>query len=341
MNNDLKKYIKKTLLFTIPFIGFVFLYIYLDPFLVIGHYNNYYEARKGHLSLNHGLVGTRNLDNHYDQYRWNSFLFGNSRARYWRIEDWEKALGPGNIGYHYDAHSETLFGITKKIQYLDTKGVDIKNALLVIDKSVLRETKSSDVHVFIVPPELVNNSNLLKFHYVNFSAFADYNFLKTYWEKEDSISTEQLVTGEYFDYDYSKNEITQNRIESLIEQGEYYTQDLYQRIFEGKQYPNYPSRVYIESKQLELLNEISRIFKKHNTQCKIVISPLYEQSKINAQDIETLKSIFGEGNVFDYSGANDYTNDYHNYYEGSHYRPLITKQLIKEIYQQDSLLSAE
>lgn len=333
---DLKKYITKTLLLTIPFIVFVIVYVFIDPFLVIRQYDNYYQSRKGPYSLNQGLVGTRNFINHYAQYQWNSFLLGNSRSRYWRIEDWEEVLGQGNRGYHFDAHAESLLGIVRKVQFLDDNGADIKNALLVIDKSVLMQTESSNEHVFIIPPELDNYSNLLLFHYVNFSAFADHKFLKKILKKKDTPTIEDLITGEFSDYDYTKNEISQSIIEDKIKKGEYYSQYLYKMVFEGKQYPNYPSPAFIKDKHIEMLNEICRIFHKHNTNCKIVISPLFDQSKLNSEDIRILKRIFGDNNVFDYSGVNEYSNDYHNYYESSHYRPLVTAKIIKDIYSIES-----
>ena len=307
----------------------------MDPFLVIDHYDNYYACRKGAYSLNQGYVGTSNLDNHYAEFQWNSFILGNSRSRYWKIDEWTKFLPAGSIGYHYDAHTESLTGIEKKVQYLDQKGIDIKNALIVIDKSVLRQIKPVEEGIFMLPPQLVDGNNWLTFQYRHFITFANFDFLKEYFaptKPEAELTTDDLMWGEYMDYDYTKNEISQTIIEKRIAEGTYYTESLYKSQFEGQQYPDFPSRVYIKEEEKQILQEIARILRKHNTDYRIVISPLYEQSRINPQDLQTLKVIFGEDKVFDFSGANRYSADYHNYYERSHYRPCVASELMKEVY---------
>ena len=336
MNKDILKYIRKTLFLTLPFICFVGLYIYIDPFLVIKHYDNYYLSRNGNYSLNHGFISTQNLANHYPDYQWDSYIFGNSRSRNWKISDWKQYLEPGCKGYHFDAHSETLLGIAKKIEYLDSKDINIKNALIIVDRSLLGVIKSSKEHAYMIAPQLVDNSNFWSFHFENFYAFANYKFLNRYVSYQpipkDQLTLEDIVSGECGDYDYSTNEISQNYAEEWIEQGKYYTEELYHRQFEGLQNPGFIPYVCIKEPQERLLNEINGFFKKHNTNCRVVISPLYDQSTLSAKDIETLKRIFGEDKVFDFSGVNDFTSDYHNYYERSHYRPHVAAQMLEEIY---------
>lgn len=70
----------------------------------------------------------------------------------------------------------------------------------------------------------------------------------------------------------------------------------------------------------------------HHTVYKVVINPLYDQNKINSRDLATLKDIFGSDNVYDFSGVNWITSDYHNYYEESHYRPHVAKWILGKIY---------
>jgi hypothetical protein len=81
-----------------------------------------------------------------------------------------------------------------------------------------------------------------------------------------------------------------------------------------------------------MLQSISKIFRKHNTNFKIIISPLYDQVKIAPRDLNMLNKIFKRENVFDFSGINQYTSDFHNYYETSHYRPIIAEKILEKIY---------
>ncbi|MCX6296671.1 MAG: hypothetical protein NTX97_11510, partial [Bacteroidetes bacterium] len=74
------------------------------------------------------------------------------------------------------------------------------------------------------------------------------------------------------------------------------------------------------------------ILKSHNTQYKIVISPLYNQEKLDPGDLNYLVNLFGGENVFDFSGINFITNDFHNYYETSHYRPFVCDYILNIIY---------
>ena len=87
-------------------------------------------------------------------------------------------------------------------------------------------------------------------------------------------------------------------------------------------------------KQLEMLQEMARIFKKHNTDYRVIISPLFDKLPLNKQDVKTLRTVFGEQLVYNYSGSNKFTESYQNYYELSHYRPHVARQIMKEIYTQ-------
>lgn len=84
--------------------------------------------------------------------------------------------------------------------------------------------------------------------------------------------------------------------------------------------------------QIKLLSEIAKVFQDHHTKYKIIISPEYKQIRLNPADVEQLKEIFGAENVYDFSGINKYTNNIRNYYEGSHYRPCLGRQLLDSVY---------
>ena len=88
----------------------------------------------------------------------------------------------------------------------------------------------------------------------------------------------------------------------------------------------------IKASQTRFLTEMAAILKKHKTQYKIIINPLYNQVKISRKDLDFIKRTFGEENVSDYSGINKFTEDYRNYYEDSHFRPVVARQIMSEIY---------
>jgi hypothetical protein len=64
----------------------------------------------------------------------------------------------------------------------------------------------------------------------------------------------------------------------------------------------------------------------------IVISPLNDQIRLNASDLATLQTIFGQNRVYDFSGKNAWSENCGNYYESSYYRPLIGDSILTILY---------
>jgi hypothetical protein len=116
----------------------------------------------------------------------------------------------------------------------------------------------------------------------------------------------------------------------------YYEKLLEQNLFYLKKIPPMIEIPQIDDNAVKLLSDILRIFKKHNTSYKLVISPLYNTPKFNSKDFQTLVSIFGSENVFDFSGNNQITTNHRNYYERSHYRPEVGKEIFQIIYSKDA-----
>ena len=44
------------------------------------------------------------------------------------------------------------------------------------------------------------------------------------------------------------------------------------------------------------------------------------------------KAEIGAENVFDFSGVSEFTSDYRNYYDDSHYRPNVTREVLNVAY---------
>ena len=107
-----------------------------------------------------------------------------------------------------------------------------------------------------------------------------------------------------------------------------------EKVFYNRPPDQNPSDPVLKEKHIEMLKDIKRIFDKNGTRFKILISPLYDQIRINGADVKTLKSIFGPNVVYDYSGVNDITRTRANYYEWSHYKPYIANKIMTEIYSQ-------
>ena len=92
------------------------------------------------------------------------------------------------------------------------------------------------------------------------------------------------------------------------------------------------SKPKIQEKECNMLREIRLIFQKHGTDYRIIINPLYDQIEFNGYDLKQLHKIFGEKNVYDFSGVNELTGDIRNYYDTSHYKPGTGEKILRQIY---------
>lgn len=341
--SPIKKFICKTLMIAVPFVLLLVLYLLTDVFKVIYDYDAFYaENEKPGVGLNAGYISTVTFEKRHAVRHYDSFIFGNSRSMCYEVAEWKRYLPDSSSCLHFDASSESLYGLYKKVLYIDKSGNPLSNALLILDMSVLEQEKSKDGHLYCIPPQLEDYRNVFRFHCSFVEAFFNPKFLyawvdfKLSGEVKEYMTKSYLLSGDEFQYDKYTNEVCTVKLEQEIADDIFYDEEK-MKVFEGKSFPDSVSPPVIKNKQWEMLSEIQRIFKKHHTRCKIVINPLFDQIKLSPRDVEELRSLFGEKNVFDFSGTNEITTDYHNYYEDSHYRPHIARFILKEIYTYSTL----
>ncbi len=133
------------------------------------------------------------------------------------------------------------------------------------------------------------------------------------------------LSKEYVAFQIGKNEHLINENKEL-----YYTER--EHIFYNRDNEIRNNSEVINNKAMQYLNDIHNYFIKHNTDYKIIISPLYDQVKFNSNDLSKLYHIFGDENIYDFSGINSITSNKYNYYETSHYRETVGDSIIKQIY---------
>lgn len=334
----MKKFLILCLLFvSIPLVPLIGSYILFDPFKVLWHYENYYVEGDGG-SLNRNFVSTMNYLNKKEKYDYDSFILGNSRSLFYFVNDWKKYIAPNSKCYHFSESGGSVNGIYYKLKLIDENNAKIRNALLVFDTYLLSELELDNGYLFATPPALKDNNNFLEFHYEHFMQWTDLKFL-WFW-------LEYRITGEYKSYmdDYIAkgtnykyyNPVTNEEPlvvqDSLIALGLYYDKERTNE-FRDKQHPSVHPVISKNEAIVERLRDIYAILHKHGTKYKVIISPMYNQEKLNPCDYRVLCDIFGAENVFDFSGINDWTKDYHNYYEPSHYRPTVASDIMRIIYK--------
>lgn len=338
MNPSIKLFLKNVALFLIPLYILLGVYIICDPFKVIFPYESFYKSGEPpYVTSNRCYTSTATFDRYRKSNKYDSYIFGNSRSIFYEVDDWKKHIGEDASCFHFDGSSETLYAIDQKIKYINNKHQPFKNALFVLDYETLSTTIPLESHLFAVAPQLTGYRNWFTFHAAFIKAFLSPRFLCSYIdfrinrEVKEYMKKGNLLDDRPIYYDLSTNEEKYLHFEKLIAEDKYYTETK-KAVFYNRDTTEHYSPPAIGDKQLEILSGIQEILKKNNTNYKLVISPLYNQKKLNPADLKILREIFGENNVSDFSGINELTGDYRNYYEASHYRPHVARKVMECSY---------
>lgn len=336
----MKSFFCTLFLFTLPLILLLSFYVISDPFKVIWHYNSYFESNKPeYVTLDKDYVSTSTFCNYYQKEQFNSFIFGNSRSIFYEIKNWKKHINPDSKCFHFDASSESLYALDKKLIFIDGK-VPLKNALIILDGEMLKRIVPRELPWASISPQLENYSNFVAFHITFLKAFFNVRFMTAYIDLKISgkvknyMKDGSLLSDTPVYYDLKTNEERLSNFEKEIAAGKYYTSER-RAVFYNRNYNDSVASPIISYRQKVLLNNMRAVLKKNRTNFRIVINPLYDQIRLNPNDVDYLKHLFGKNNVFDFSGKNRITDDYHNYYENSHYRPNIAAMIMNLIYMRD------
>ncbi len=326
------KLFKNILLILLPVIVMLAVYLVYDPFEVIYTYK--IHSVDPRINYNWDYNVTETLIRNYGERRYDSFIFGNSRSLAFRCSDWQQYLdSPRTL--HYAAAAESLFGIYKKFIYLSAHNMPIRNCLVVLDPSVLSVTWNGSGLLYLKHPQLSGES-LVDFHLTFFRAFMDHSFFLGYVGYKTTGKVPKVFKHKFAERQFT-DPVTCDKIMVVWEKALAENSDKYYANLKGLFYPRDETRksyhpAVIKNVQLRYLNEIKQILAANGTNYKIILSPNYDQKYIDRADLAKLKDIFGADHVYDYSGINDFTRDFHNYYETSHFRPPIARRIMAEVY---------
>lgn len=320
---------RNIILIFIPAVMLLAWYIIDDPFMLYWHYDNLCEYGQRKQCRNDAYRGIRWMDQYDDSMHYNSFIIGSSRSSFYYVEDWKQYLGEDASCFHFSQNGDNLFGAWQRIQYLYHRFERIDNILLIMDAGFLCDMKPHKGHLYSQPWQVKGKENFLEFNREYIIAFFSLEYQKQVW----GISNNE--PGLHFYYIPEYNELHRDGAEIMLNTNpeQYYALiDEDHRLYPRTGEDNITDAVIFDA-QKNALTDIRNLFQSHNTDYRIVISPLYDQWKINSLDLQFLNETFGEDKVFDFSGVNEYTNNVSNYYENSHYRPQLCRQILKIIYQ--------
>ena len=330
----MRKFILKTILFSLPLLTPVVLFVIIDPFMIFGENRGKMKLTDTYsISHNRDFQTTELFLKNYESQGYDGFILGNSRSFFFDIDDWNKHTK--GHGFHFNSSAESLYGIERKLDFLNTSRIPVKNILIVLDHTILAKTTNSKGHLYIKHP-ILSDESYFAFYKEMFGGFFPKPFLahtSLFLTGERKPYMEQYgIRENIWELELKTNQLSHAHADSIIANNdeEYYQ---YQKamFYERDSVQAFaPKR--IDSSQRELLSNINTIIAQNNINVKVIISPLYDQLKLDEADLKYLEDVFGKSNVFDFSGQNKFTNDYKNYYEISHYRPVVAKEMMDIIY---------
>lgn len=333
MQQFLKKLLQFSIIGMIPVVVLLVLYLALDPFKTLRTYPGFSNYR---VTPNTEYISFETFKYHNPTEHYNSFIFGSSRTKAFKVASWKKYLDPTAKPFIFNASAESLNGLYQKISFLDRNHYPIKNALVILCPDYLfYDAEHKEGYLFIKNPAL-NGESKFAYQFQFFKAFLNPVFLSSY--------IPFLITKQYKPYmhgyienrtvliDSITNEIVFKEVEDELKEhpDKYYAdrKDLfYQRTGETRD-----SLSYINKANEAILWDIRAILEKNHTNYKVIISPLYDEIKFNPKDQKILENIFGT-NLYDFSGENEFSESRFNFYESSHYRPNVGDKILEEIYK--------
>lgn len=230
--------------------------------------------------------------------------------------------------------------MARKVEYLHNTGAPLDYALVILDPLIMA-TADQDSPFSIDPTEFHNETLYpLRFHYTFFRAVMNFDFLKSFIAGNltgvgknfghNPIFEEQPIV-----YDKAINQETIPEWDSLI------------RTDPDRFYSEHPLLHPADSvsagkpvitgeegwERAQAFRKIAEIFKEHNTDYELIISPNRRGVGLAPADLEMLRTIFGKDRVHDFS----YTEAFRlrqdtMLYDNTHYRPPFASYLMRRVY---------
>ena len=317
----MKLFLKKTFIFSILpgiVISVIICYnIVIDPFGVIrGNMNNQVTEPNQH------YLKTKYILNHPNKY--NAFLFGSSRVGKINVSNFKNTTKWYNMTYSMGEPEEHLIDIKLFLE----SGVEISKISIGIDEIS-----------FLQGAELHKNQPLRKPY--SDKLFLDYILLNPSYSVYKAIK--EAPSNEFFSFGvyntiYINGVFGPNLKDKYIENNK----DTHRKdpIFDPQKWSkinlyNINTKTYNKiTRTISVLKQIVDLCKNHNIELIIFVNPIYGETYKYAvangllNSIEQLSLIT---DFYDFSGINQLTTEKTNYYEQSHYRPLIGDFIVREL----------
>lgn len=342
-NFDMNKFCLRILLFLSPLLLVLILYLVHDPFKVVKHYDCYYPTDGSPLILdnNRSFVSTKMFLQNNKQYKYDSFIFGSSRSGFYLVNDWKKHLDSNVSCFHFDGYEESLYMIYQKIKFVDGKS-KMKNVIVCMDPDLIDIDTPYKDYTKIPSAALIGYHQWGAFHAAHLYAYFNPRFFITYYFwKITGKETEKMSQWQILSLDSCAiyQPIINERNAPIP--ADFLPDDFYDagkmeafakcheaggQLFPLKLMPNHK----------KMLIEIRDILENNGSDYRVILNPIFSQNTLCEDDHAFLIKTFGP-HLFDFSGKNVFTDDYHNYMETVHFTPRVAEKIMNVVYDSDSI----
>lgn len=316
----------------IPSLVALGIYLWTDPFRCLHTFDI-----ENTDATNREYLSTELYLRNRDSIQYNSFIFASSRGGGFNTYQWKQYLGEDAQPFLFQGWSETLTGEYLKIKYLDESGARIKNTILMLD-----------IPGSFWEPQLSHKALDMK-HFMftggtrfTYNAYQFFNFLQKPSNWITSIKRRNNKEPYYADRisnDWDANNCNDYKelpAQDSLKSCTMTTRNSFYARINGKTLEDVKtSSPIIDKSKKQILKEIKAIFDKQQTNYAIVISPgiCYTSFSINPTDLQILKLIFGNDNVYNYAGINEFTTDANNFSDPGHFGRRVGFLIIQDIYE--------
>lgn len=316
------------------------MYIWLDPFGILDIGKTPSVPAYGITSSNKGIVSMRAIENGYDKYAYDSFIFGSSISIAYPAKEWAKYLPPGASPVHFDSSNEGAGSMNRKVQWLVRKGMPIHNAIVILSPKILEAPTIGSYIPYIDPPGIATGiTSWWEWHYNYFKGFLSRDFYISYLP--------YLVNGQPVErthtWIFEKQPIVYDPVlnEETVPEWEHTIDTNPEDFYKDHQLPSASSiRPHCSNAhrltpdKIEAYENIAHIFSSQGTDFKIIIGPELDCDTISLSDLQELKRIFGAKNVYNYSTpTSGLVPVYTDYIDVRHYRPCLAKKILERTYK--------
>lgn len=318
-------FLVKCFVVAFPLLFVLALYFVTNPFGILPY--SFLENKISEKSSD--IQSTRNFLDNYKTKKYNTFIFGNSRAN--AFVPYFQDYFNQSILLKYNSPGESVRNIYRKVKLIDSLGLNLKYVIIHMDEAILENVNNTNPYkqgpAYLHHPLTAPSSNFYFqtkglayfFEDLYFLPYSHYLLTKSY----------HPYMKKYFNETYNKNTLPREELANKFGE-QYYI--INKEIFPERNKVNKTIGVNINNSDILLLLEILKIFKKHNTDYKISFSINYHMRKMNKKVITIFETIYGKQNVYDFTGKNSISQELGNFYEPSHFKKKAGKMILDSIY---------